>query len=103
MSSPKTEPSVTRARDVRVSDTALIVDLADGRTISVPVEWYPRLQYGTPAQRAVWQFIGDGEGIHWPELDEDIEVDGLIAGARSGEGEKSFQRWLDARGLKRKG
>jgi hypothetical protein len=91
-----------RARDVRVSETALIVDLADGRTISVPVEWYPRLQYGTAAQRAVWEFIGEGEGIHWPHLDEDIEVDGLIAGARSSEGQKSLQRWLDARGLQRK-
>ena len=95
-------PPLIRAHDVRVSDTALIVDLADGRTISVPVDWYPRLQHGTPAQRAVWEFIGEGEAIHWPELDEDIEVDGLIDGRRSSEGAKSFQRWLDARGLQRK-
>jgi len=103
MSSPRTEHAAMRARDVTVSETALIVHLADGRTISVPLEWYPRLQYGTPAQRGAWEFIGNGEGIHWPELDEDIEVDGLIAGARSSEGHKSFQRWLDARGLTRLG
>jgi hypothetical protein len=102
MNFPKTEPSITRAQNVRFSDTALIVDLADGRTISVPLEWYPRLHYGTLTQREVWEFIGQGEGIHWPELDEDIEIDGLIAGARSSEGQKSFQRWLDARGLTRR-
>jgi hypothetical protein len=75
----------------------LVVSLADGRTITVPMDWYPRLLHGTPGERNHWRAIGDGEGIHWPDLDEDIEVDGLIAGERSGETQRSFQRWLSAR------
>lgn len=85
------------AQGVRVTEDALIVDLTDGRTLSVPLAWYPRLAHGTPAEREHWRLIGRGEGIHWPELDEDISVDGLLAGRGSGETQASLQRWLRAR------
>lgn len=85
------------ARNIRVADEALVVDLADGRTLSVPLVWYPRLAHGTPTERANWRLIGRGEGIHWPQLDEDISVEGLLAGRRSGESQASLQRWLQAR------
>jgi len=80
-----------------VSEDTLVVDLADGRTLSVPLAWYPRLAHGTPAERAEWRLIGRGEGIHWPELDEDVSVEGLLAGRRSGESQASLQRWLQSR------
>ena len=83
---------------VAVSEDTLAVDLSDGRTISAPIAWYPRLAHGAPAERAHWQLIGGGEGIHWPDLDEDIAVDGLLAGRRSGESQTSLQRWLASRG-----
>ena len=70
------------ARDLRVTNDELIVDLADGRTISVPVLWYPRLASGSSAQRNNWELLGNGEGIHWPELDEDLSVEGLLRGTR---------------------
>jgi len=66
---------------VRIDDDRLTVDLADGRTVSVPLVWYPRLLHGTADQRANWQLIGGGFGIHWPDLDEDISVHGMLAGA----------------------
>jgi hypothetical protein len=72
-----------RARDVRVSDEALTVHLVDGRAISVPLEWYPRLRRATPAQRANWRLIGEGHGIHWPDIDEDISTIGLLEGRPS--------------------
>ena len=62
----------------RVTDDELIVDLKDGRTISVPLAWFPRLLHGTAAERCNWELLGDGEGIHWPDLDEDLSIDGLI-------------------------
>jgi len=86
-----------RARRVSVADDVLSVELVDGRTISVPVEWYPRLAHGNAAEQNHWRLIGDGEGIHWPDLDEDISVDGLLAGRRSGESPASLRGWLDAR------
>ncbi len=85
------------AQSVTVSDEALSVDLADGRTITVPLIWFPRLAYGTPAERANWRFIGGGVGIHWPDLDEDISVVSLLAGRRSDESQASLRRWIDAR------
>lgn len=85
------------AQEVRVTDDTLVVDLTDGRTLSVPVAWYPRLAHGTPAERAQWRLIGRGEGIHWPQLDEDVSVEGLLAGRRSGETQGSLQRWLESR------
>ena len=74
-----------RVRDVRVTDERLFVDLEDGRTISVPLEWYPCLGRGTPAQRANWLIIGAGCGLHWPDLDEDINVPALLQGKPSTE------------------
>lgn len=73
------------------------MDLADGRSIVVPIAWYPRLASATEAERNNWRFIGRGEGIHWPDLDEDISVENLLSGARSGESGRSFDRWLAGR------
>jgi hypothetical protein len=85
------------AQNVKVTDDALIVDLSDGRTVSVPLAWFPRLLHGTVEERNMWRLIGDGEGIHWSDLDEDISVENLILGKPSGESQKSFKRWLQAR------
>lgn len=83
--------------DVSVTDDTLTVDLVDGRTISVPIGWYPRLAHGTPAERNKWRLVGNGLDIHWPDLDEDIEAQHLLMGLMSGEGPASLQRWLDER------
>jgi hypothetical protein len=85
------------AKHVAVTDDALTVDLSDGRTISVPIAWFPRLTHGTPAERSNWSLIGGGEGIHWSDLDEDISVESLLAGRRSGESQNSLRRWLQGR------
>ena len=92
-----TESVEARAHRVTVTDDALVVDLLDGRTITVPLAWYPRLAHGGKTEREHWRFVGDGEGIHWTELDEDISVEGLLAGRRSGETQASLRRWLDGR------
>jgi hypothetical protein len=84
-------------QNVTVSDDALTVDLSDGRSVSVPLAWFPRLLHGTPEERKNWRLIGDGEGIHWPELDEDISVENLLLGKPSGESQKSFKAWLEKR------
>src|SRR3990170_8748167 len=89
--------SQARALHVSLTDDTLVVELLDGRTITVPVTWYPRLAHGTQAERANWRLIGEGEGLHWPELDEDISVEGLLAGRRSGETQASLRRWLESR------
>jgi len=80
-----------------VTEDTLSVDLLDGRTISVPLGWYPRLLQGTVEERNRWQFIGKGVCIHWEDLDEDISVEGLILGKPSGESQASFKRWLELR------
>jgi Protein of unknown function (DUF2442) len=85
------------ARGVNVSDEALAVDLADGRTITVPLAWFPRLAHGTTDERLNWRLIGGGRGVHWPDLDEDISVESLLAGRQSGESQESLRRWLDSR------
>ena len=97
MSTSGTELRDAVAQSVTASDEALMVDLADGRTITVPLAWFPRLADGTPAERADWCLIGGGVGIHWPGLDEDISVESLLAGRRSGETQESLRRWLQAR------
>jgi hypothetical protein len=89
--------SVSRVITVFVSDDSLKVDLEDGRTIAVPIGWYPRLTYGRPEERANWQISGAGYGIYWPDLDEDIGVEGLLLGQKSSEGPQSFARWLQMR------
>jgi hypothetical protein len=77
-----TEPRPGEAvRDVRITDDDLVVDLADGRTLSIPLAWYPLLLLATPAQRENWQIAGGGFGIHWPDLDEDLSTEGLLRGA----------------------
>jgi Protein of unknown function (DUF2442) len=98
MSISETELGQALARGISVSDDALIADLMDGRTITAPIAWFPRLAHGTPAERANWRLIARGEGIHWPDLDEDISVESLLAGRRSGETQESLRRWLQARG-----
>ena len=97
MSTSGTELREAVAQGVTANDEALVVDLADGRTITVPLAWFPRLAHGTPAERANWCLIGRGAGIHWPDLDEDISVESLLAGRRSGETQASLRRWLGAR------
>ena len=86
-----------KAQHIRITEDCLLVDLTDGRTISVPLAWYPRLLRGTSEERSNWRFIGDREGIHWPDLDEDISVENLLFGKPSGESPNSFKRCLDAR------
>lgn len=91
------ELRVARAQNVQVTDDELIVALDDGRTIVVPLAWYPRLLHGTKEERENWRLIGAGEGIHWPDLDEDISIEHLLAGVPSGESQRSLQKWLSAR------
>jgi uncharacterized protein DUF2442 len=85
------------AQAVHLTTDTLTVDLTDGRSIAVPLAWYPRLAHATPAELKNWRFIGRGEGIHWPDLDEDISVDNLLSGSRSGESQRSFKQWLESR------
>ena len=86
-----------RAAKVRVSASKLLIALTAGRTVTVPLQWYPRLVHGTASQRRSWRLIGRGAGIHWPALDEDISVDDLLAGRPSDESKASLQRWLGTR------
>ncbi len=86
---------VASAKYVTVTEDSFMVELADGRTITVPTAWYPRLVHGTLRQRNNWKFIGVGAGIHWPDLDQDVSVDKLLAGKQSGESQQSFRRWLE--------
>lgn len=88
------EPLAVR---VAVTEAKLTVDLADGRSLVVPLDWYPRLMHGSPAEQQNWQLLGDGYAIEWPDLDEHIGVEGLLAGRRSGESQQSFQRWMASR------
>ena len=89
--------SLARVSQVTVTDDTLSVDLEDGRTIAVPIGWYPRLAHGTPAERANHQVSGAGYGIHWPDLDEDIGVEGLLLGRKSTESAASLEKWLQRR------
>ena len=98
MSTLKFEQPEARAQDVTVTVDTLTVDLTDGRTISVPIAWFPRLLHGSVSERNNWRFIAHGEGIHWTDLDEDISVDGLLVGQQSRESQSSLEKWLKARG-----
>ena len=82
---------------VNVTEDTLIVDLSDGRTVSVPLSWFPRLVHSSSEERKDWRLIGKGEGIHWEMLDEDIEVESLLLGIPSGESQTSLKRWLEGR------
>ena len=97
MSTSTTEIRPARAESVEVTEDSLTVNLEDGRTVIVPTGWYPRLQHATPRERNHWRLIGRGLGIHWPDLDEDISVENLLAGHPSGESQASFKRWLSQR------
>lgn len=85
------------AVDVRVSEDTLSVELSDGRTISVPLGWYPRLEHAKADERTNWRLIGKGRGIHWEDIDEDVSIEGLLDGRPSGENQSSFRRWLEGR------
>jgi hypothetical protein len=82
---------------VEVSEDTLSVDLTDGRTIAVPLAWYPRLTHATAEERKSWRLIAGGQGIHWPALDEDVSVANLLAGQPSAESQSSFKKWLTSR------
>lgn len=88
---------VPKAENVVVTKDTLTVDLSDGRTISVPLAWFPRLSHATAKERKNWRIIGRGHGIHWEDLDEDISVENLLSGNPSGESQSSFQSWLSKR------
>jgi len=91
------EIEVPFAIDVHTTADTLTVDLSDGRTISVPLGWYPRLEHAQSVERSNWRLIGKGLGIHWNDIDEDVSVAGLLAGKPSGESQASFKKWLQGR------
>lgn len=97
MNTLASEVHQARAENVTVGTDTLTIDLTDGRTVSVPLAWYPRLVHGTVAERNHWELLGDGEGIHWPDLDEDLSVAGILLGRPSAESQRSLQRWLEQR------
>jgi hypothetical protein len=97
MNTSAVETAVPSAETVTVTEDTLKVDLSDGRSLSVPLVWFPRLVHATTAERRSWRLIGRGHGIHWGDLDEDISVEGLLAGKPSGESQASFKKWLASR------
>jgi len=97
MSSSALDTTIPIALSISVTDEALSVELSDGRSLAVPLAWFPRLLHATPAERANWRLIGRGEGFRWEQLDEDISVESLLAGRCSGENQSSLAKWLDAR------
>ncbi|TAL07353.1 MAG: DUF2442 domain-containing protein [Porticoccaceae bacterium] len=97
MTTSAIELVIPDALDVSVTEDTLRVELSDGRAILVPLEWYPRLVHGTAEEKNNWRLIGRGHGIHWDALDEDISVEGLLAGKSSGESQESFRQWLAGR------
>jgi hypothetical protein len=97
MSSLAAERKEPQARSVGVSDESLTVDLTDGRTLTVPLAWFPRLWHGTAEERKNFELFGDGTYIHWPDLDEDLTIAGLVAGLPSNKAPQSVKKWLEAR------
>ncbi len=97
MTAARYDAGMPTAISVNVTADALAVELSDGRTLSVPLAWYPRLLHATAAERQSWRLVGAGGGVHWPALDEDIGVASLLAGRPSGENQRSLQRWLAGR------
>jgi hypothetical protein len=91
------EIRIPEALNVSLTDDTLSVDLSDGRSISVPIAWFPRLLHSTEQERNNWRLIGKGQGIHWEEIDEDISIKGLLTGRPSGESQESFKKWLAKR------
>lgn len=101
---PSSTPEVQTpgVRSVRVTKSSVTFVLEDGRSVSAPLSWFPRLEAGTPKERDHWELIGVGRGVHWPDLDEDISVENLLKGQRSQESKRSFQAWLAARPRRQK-
>lgn len=97
MSTSTVETRRATATQVSVTDDTLTLDLADGRTISAPLAWYPRLLHGTVEERSRWRLIGQGQGIHWHDLDEAISVENLLVGMPSAESQHSLKEWLGRR------
>ena len=91
------DAKISRIVDVEVTEDTLTFHLEDGRSVSAPIDWYPRLVYATSEERRNFRLIGRGEGVHWPDLDEDISAAGVLEGLPSREGPESFKRWLEAR------
>jgi hypothetical protein len=91
------EIRIPEALNVLLTDDTLSVDLSDGRSISIPIAWFPRLLHSTEQERNNWRLIGRGQGIHWEDIDEDISIEGLIAGLPSGESQESLKKWLTKR------
>lgn len=98
MTTSTAEGRAATATHLTITEDTLTVELTDGRSIAVPLAWYPRLLHGTAEERGHWRLIGQGHGIHWSDLDEDVSIEGLLAGRRSGESQPSFKRWLGRRG-----
>ena len=91
------ETVIPTAESVTVTHDTLTIELSDGRSLSVPLAWFPRLVHATATERKGWRLIGRGRGIHWEKLDEDISIEGLLAGKASGESQASFKKWLTSR------
>jgi hypothetical protein len=102
MTSSGNDIQFARAQKVAITTDTLTVDLEDGRSILVPLEWFPRLVHATKKERGHWRLVGRGQGIHWPDLDEDISVENLLLGRPSGESQGSLKRWLEQRTDRRK-
>lgn len=99
MSTSVNEMSKPVATAVDVTDDTISVELSDGRSISVPLSWYPRLEHATSKERKNWKLLGSGSGIHWPEVDEDVSVASIVAGKPSNESQASLRKWLDSRSV----
>lgn len=97
MSTLELDEQEPAASSITLNAERLVVELTDGRSLSVPLTWYPRLQHATESERRNWRLLGDGYAVEWPELDEHIGMDGLLAGRRSGESAASLNRWLASR------
>jgi len=102
MSTLTIEIEVPYAQNVIITSDTLNVDLSDGRSIAVPLAWFPRLTHANQEERDNWRMIGRGDGIHWKDIDEDISIEGLLAGKPSGESQSSVKKWLAQRTVQQK-
>ena len=99
MNFSSTEVGDARAQAVEVREDTIVLDLVDGRTMTVPIVWYPRLWHGVKEERAHFELLDEGRYIHWPDLDEDLSIEGMVAGRRSGENAESLRKWLAKRNV----
>jgi hypothetical protein len=97
MTTLRADVKTVKIEALTLSEEILTVDLSDGRRVSVPLTWYPRLLHATEEERGHWHWIGSGEGIHWPDLDEDVSAENLVFGRPSGESQQSLQLWMESR------